>query len=289
MIFHRLYSNNKFVFSLVWVYKSPLSRFVEWTGEEVFSAGESVMDFRLIKIFIVSVGICSCQNQPHPAPITDADPIPGWTIDRHVVAPGETLYSIALKYDVDYEKLARANRLSSDYSIRPGQTLTLHLEGVESAPEVAKKTGGVVSGRSEKQSPRSASTKRPPETSALISWHWPVSGKVLDVFSGSDGLNKGIDIRGKLGEPVRAAADGDVVYSGSGLRGYGNLIIVKHSESYLSAYAHNRVLLVREGQSVKAGQAIAEVGFSGTNVAKLHFEIRFNGKPVDPLRYLPDR
>jgi lipoprotein NlpD len=110
---------------------------------------------------------------------------------------------------------------------------------------------------------------------------------VVDGFNPSAGLNKGIDIQGKLGEPVVAAADGEVVYSGTGLRGYGKLLIVKHNEQYLSAYAHNRVLLVAEGDRVKAGQKIAEVGFSGTNTAKLHFEIRLDGKPVNPLQYLP--
>lgn len=250
------------------------------------------MIFRLIKISIIFFALSGCQNQPYPAPVTDAPPIPSGVIDEHVVAPGETLYSIALKYDLEYEKLARANRLESDYSIRPGQVLTLNVESYEALSEQRSepsKISTVSSERSIKRSPGREEGETEVEKSALIAWEWPVQGKVLEVFSGKDGLNKGIDIRGDLGEPVKTAAEGEVVYSGSGLRGYGNLIIVKHSESYLSAYAHNRIILVREGQKVKAGQKIAEVGFSGTNVAKLHFEIRFNGKPVDPLRYLPRR
>jgi lipoprotein NlpD len=102
-------------------------------------------------------------------------------------------------------------------------------------------------------------------------------------------LNKGVDIAGELGQPVLAASDGSVVYAGSGLRGYGELVIIKHSDTYVSAYGHNRRLLVREGQQVKAGQKIAEMGSTGTDRVKLHFEIRRQGKPVDPLQYLPRR
>ncbi|HAB84770.1 MAG TPA: peptigoglycan-binding protein LysM, partial [Pseudomonas sp.] len=108
-------------------------------------------------------------------------------------------------------------------------------------------------------------------------------------FSSNGSLNKGIDIAGELGQPVLAASDGTVVYAGSGLRGYGELVIIKHSDTYVSAYGHNRRLLVREGQQVKAGQSIAEMGSTGTDRVKLHFEIRRQGKPVDPLQYLPRR
>ena len=119
-----------------------------------------------------------------------------------------------------------------------------------------------------------------------VDWAWPASGRVLANFSDA---NKGIDVAGKVGEPVYASAAGRVVYSGAGLRGYGNLIIVKHNDSYLSAYAHNSKLFVKEGQSVSKGQKIAEVGSSDTDQPKLHFEIRRLGKPVDPTRYLPSR
>lgn len=108
-------------------------------------------------------------------------------------------------------------------------------------------------------------------------------------YSSNSSLNKGIDIAGDLGQPVLAASDGTVVYAGSGLRGYGELLIIKHSDTYVSAYGHNRRLLVREGQKVKAGQVIAEMGSTGTDRVKLHFEIRRNGKPVNPLSYLPAR
>jgi lipoprotein NlpD len=120
-------------------------------------------------------------------------------------------------------------------------------------------------------------------------WHWPVAGVILSSFQGNNGLNKGIDLGGKLGEPVLAAASGQVVYSGSGLRGYGKLLIIKHNETFLSAYAHNDRLLVKEGDLVKVGQRIADMGSSGTDRVKLHFEIRRDGTPVDPLKFLPRR
>ncbi len=122
-----------------------------------------------------------------------------------------------------------------------------------------------------------------------MSWKWPASGSLLDKFSTVGTINKGIDLAGRKGEPVFAAADGKVVYSGTGLVGYGNLIIIKHNEMYLSAYGHNSKLLLKEGQWAKAGQKIAEIGSTGTQRDKLHFEIRRNGKPVDPLLYLPQR
>ncbi|MEC8428765.1 MAG: peptidoglycan DD-metalloendopeptidase family protein, partial [Pseudomonadota bacterium] len=122
-----------------------------------------------------------------------------------------------------------------------------------------------------------------------VKWRWPAKGKVIATFSSRNPLNKGVDIAGKLGESVVAAGSGVVVYAGSGVRGYGKLMIIKHSETFLSAYAHNRKLLVKEGQSVKAGQKIAEMGSSGTDRNKLHFEIRKEGKPVNPMGYLPKR
>lgn len=122
-----------------------------------------------------------------------------------------------------------------------------------------------------------------------MSWNWPASGPVIERFSITGTVNKGIDLAGRKGEPVLATADGKVVYSGTGLVGYGNLVIIKHNDVYLSAYGHNSRLLVNEGQWVKAGQKIAEIGSTGTNRDKLHFEIRRHGKPVDPLQYLPKR
>lgn len=123
----------------------------------------------------------------------------------------------------------------------------------------------------------------------VSTWRWPTDGKVIDNFSSSEGGNKGVDIAGSRGQPIFATADGRVVYAGNALRGYGNLIIIKHNDDYLSAYAHNDTMLVREQQEVKAGQKIATMGSTGTSSVRLHFEIRYKGKSVNPLRYLPQR
>jgi lipoprotein NlpD len=120
-------------------------------------------------------------------------------------------------------------------------------------------------------------------------WAWPASGKVIETFSTSGRVNKGIDIAGQRGQPIQSTRSGKVVYSGTGIAGYGNLIIIKHDETYLSAYAHSEKVLVKEGDEVKAGQKIAEMGDSGTDRVMLHFEIRREGKPVDPLGFLPRR
>ena len=122
-----------------------------------------------------------------------------------------------------------------------------------------------------------------------IAWQWPTQGNVIQGFSNTDGGNKGVDISGSRGQAVKAAASGRVVYAGNALRGYGNLIIIKHNDDFLSAYAHNDKILVSDQQEVKAGQEIAKMGSTGTNAVKLHFEIRYKGKSVDPVRYLPRR
>lgn len=211
-----------------------------------------------------------------------------------MVAPGETLYSIALRYDLDHKKLSQVNNLGQSSQIRPGQVLNLDVASYvpPPAPKPSSKSTWqrvkeVVPSVSKDRTKAKAPPAPAPASAGSLVWHWPVKGKVLESFNPEAGLNKGIDIQGKLGEPVNAAALGEVVYAGSGLRGYGKLLIVKHNEKYLSAYAHNRVLHVAEGDKVKAGQKIAEVGYSGTDTAKLHFEIRRDGKPVNPLQYLP--
>ena len=126
-------------------------------------------------------------------------------------------------------------------------------------------------------------------SSPISAWRWPTDGKVIENFSGAEGGNKGIDIAGSKGQAIVATADGRVVYAGNALRGYGNLIIIKHNDDYLSAYAHNDTMLVREQQEVKAGQKIATMGSTGTSSTRLHFEIRYKGKSVNPLQYLPQR
>lgn len=230
---------------------------------------------------------------------------------RHVVRQGETLYGIAWNYGRDYRELGNANGLSPPWTIRVGQVLRLDLRGkVASASgsaakpsRTAKKPSNRTS-RAKPPTPTPASSRKPTvtqqadksaplasrtQTVASIPWRWPHSGTVIAGYSASGKVNKGVDIAGKSGDAVRAAADGSVVYAGNGLLGYGNLIIVNHNEHYLSAYGHNRKILVSEGEGVKAGQAIAELGSSGSERPVLHFEIRKNGNPVDPAHYLPRR
>ncbi|CAI0973699.1 murein hydrolase activator NlpD [Serratia sp. T13T92] len=154
-------------------------------------------------------------------------------------------------------------------------------------------SGAVVAGSA--AAPVTAPAATPPASSTasnsapVSTWKWPTDGKIIDNFSSSEGGNKGIDISGSRGQPIVATADGRVVYAGNALRGYGNLIIIKHNDDYLSAYAHNDTMLVREQQEVKAGQKIATMGSTGTSSVRLHFEIRYKGKSVNPLRYLPQR
>ena len=224
----------------------------------------------------------------------------------HVVIPGETLFSIAWRYGLKYEALAKHNGISPPYVIRPAQVIRLDVVGAGTVVAGARQGGGVKSPIHESNQKMPATQKNndnrkenktvgvganidQKQVWSAPQWRWPVRGSLLSSFQGTSALNKGIDIGGKLGEPVLAAAGGQVVYSGSGLRGYGKLLIVKHNETFLSAYAHNDRLLVKEGDFVKAGQRIADMGSSGTDRVKLHFEIRRDGTPVDPLKYLPQR
>ncbi|MFK7734080.1 MAG: peptidoglycan DD-metalloendopeptidase family protein [Pseudomonadales bacterium] len=197
----------------------------------------------------------------------------------HSVRRGETLYSIAWMYGQDFKKLARNNNIPAPYVIHAGERLQLVSRAAASKTKQRVKPAA---------KPKLVATQR--ESAA---WRWPTSGRVLSRFgqnSGGQLASKGIDIEGVLGQAVYSTRAGKVVYSGNGIRGYGNLLIVKHSAEYLSAYAYNSRLLVKEGQQVKDGQKIAEIGKSGVaRQAKLHFEIRKAGKPVNPLSFLPKR
>jgi len=234
----------------------------------------------------------------------------------YVAQRGDTLQNVALAFGVDQKDLARWNAIAEPGVLIPGQTLR-----VTPPTDVATVSPITRSGQVEVRPlpPPGASTPgapaplppaslpptvpppvppvaaspptAPPEPSrapsSSLPWLWPTSGKVIETFD--DPRNKGIDIAGNEGAPVQAAADGEVVYVGSAVRGYGNLVIVRHSDDFITAYAHNRKVLVAEKQSVKRGQPIAELGRSDADRPKLHFEIRHQGKPVDPLKYLPSR
>lgn len=197
------------------------------------------------------------------------------------VKKGDTLYSISWRYGMDYKILAKINHIRSPYNIYIGQKLKF-----KSYTKATKKTSS--SYKKKKATKTKKTTKKvSTSTNQRLTWRWPTKGKVISTYSKSATGRKGIDIAGKSGQQVIAAASGKVVYSGNGLPRYGNLLIIKHNEVYLSAYAHNKTLLVKEGQQVKTGQKIALLGRTGTQKNKLHFEIRRNGKPVDPLRFLP--
>lgn len=247
--------------------------------------------FKLFKILNILMLLTACAGSYQGAPVSDRASPASNKLTHHVVSRGETLFSIAWRYGQDYKALARNNGISRPYVIYPGQVIYLKGRQVKAPPKrvVSSVKPKTVVQRSKTATSTRKESVQPLRNSGPIKWRWPARGKVIATFSSRNPLNKGVDIAGKLGESVIAAGSGVVVYAGSGLRGYGNLLIIKHSETYLSAYAHNRRLLVKEGQSIKAGQKIAEMGSSGTDKNKLHFEIRKDGKPVDPMRYLPKR
>ncbi|MEE7561419.1 peptidoglycan DD-metalloendopeptidase family protein, partial [Xanthomonas sp. Kuri4-2] len=198
------------------------------------------------------------------------------------VQRGDTLYAISRRTNILPQDLAAWNGLSAPNTIYPGQTLRLYPPGARGAGTPARSPiAGSVPG------PMRPTTPAPAPVSSGFSWRWPADGPVVGSFVAGETTKQGVDIAGASGQAVRAAADGVVVYSGAGLVGYGELVIIKHNEQWLSAYGHNRKRLVNEGQSVKAGQQIAEMGRSGAQRDMLHFEIRYNGKPVDPMLYLP--
>ncbi|MCG8315850.1 MAG: peptidoglycan DD-metalloendopeptidase family protein [Pseudomonadales bacterium] len=218
------------------------------------------------------------------------------TTGVHTVLKGETLFAIAWKYHRDFKELARVNGIKAPYDIRPGQRISLAKPATKVTNSNKNKTP--VSNRSKTPSYKKPKNDAKPiqekvanqeDKKVNISWSWPAGGSLLKNFSSRGKVNKGITIAGKRGEAVYAAASGEVVYSGPGFVGYGNLVIIKHSKTVLSAYAHNSRLLVKEGQKVKVRQKIAEIGSTGATRNQLYFEIRRSGKPVDPMRYLPKR
>ena len=229
------------------------------------------------------------------------------------VKPGDTLIRIGLDNGQNWRDVARWNNIDKPNLIEVGQVLRVVPPGldpaavasrgvapakVESRPLDGKPAGLAVGTAGVAASAPAASAPAPAVAAAAPAaaksesddepnWAWPASGAVLAGFE--EGRQKGLTINGKAGDPVLAAADGRVVYAGSGLRGYGNLVIVKHNNTYLTAYAHNQALLVKEDQAVRRGQKIAEMGSSDSDRVQLHFEIRRQGKPIDPARLLPSR
>lgn len=234
------------------------------------------------------------------------------TQGSHTVVRGDTLFSIAWRYGWDYRELAAANNISAPFTIRPGQEIRLDRRPGTAVARPGTQAPSTPPASSTPPRPAQPPSQQPatppratppastppastPSTPARVAgtgdvqWRWPASGDLLSRFSAQQAGQSGIRIGGRDGDPVVAAAAGVVVYRGNGLTGYGNLLIVKHNDRWLSAYAHNDTMLVREGDSVDAGQRIATMGASGTFRTQLHFEIRRDGQPVDPLTLLPRR
>lgn len=273
---------------------------------------------KIVVVAIISfLVLTSCTSRKAPAPIADISDaglsyLPSYrntlSDDTYEVKQGETLYSIAWRSGQDFRYLAQINQIDKPYNIYPGQKLIINPKTVISKVEPPKPViVGVVDsleknnkkpianeksveyGKKQQDHRDTQKANKDPFPSKIRKWRYPSKGKIIETYSSRVNGNKGLDFGGKEGDSIIAAADGKVVYAGSALRGYGNLIIVKHNNDYLSAYAHNRSLKVKEQDWVKAGQVIAEMGKSGSDRVRLHFEIRFRGRSVNPLKYLPKR
>jgi lipoprotein NlpD len=227
----------------------------------------------------------------------------------YTVKPGDTLIRIGLDAGQNWRDLVRWNKIDNPNLLEVGQVLrivspdqtpapeavvikavtppsTVNVSGLDTKVATAPPTPTLASAGMAAGTPAPVAPAMVAESEGLA-FIWPHNGAIMAGFD--EAKNKGLDVAGKAGDPVLAAADGKVVYAGSGLRGYGNLVIIKHNNTFLSAYAHNQALLVREDQAVKRGQTIAQMGNSDADQVKLHFEIRRLGKPVDPVKFLPPR
>ncbi|MDQ2994415.1 MAG: peptidoglycan DD-metalloendopeptidase family protein [Pseudomonadota bacterium] len=278
---------------------------------------------RLLLILLM-FSVMSANAKSHLPPVEDRSlPLPAYK-HQYYIHKGDTIYSVAFANDIDYRYLAEINGLKPPYALHPGDKLRVRkppfkkiiaLKSTSKEPKLIQDSkqslqveeaqpmrfsGGFKmvenhpkTNEKDDESPQQQKNKLKIEEKDLNEeenyvqyWTWPIRGKVVNHFSPGQLGNKGIDIAGQLGQPVQAAASGSVVYSGSGLRGYGNLIIIKHNSRFLSAYAYNYKLKVKEGDEVKEGQEIATVGRATSGELMLHFEIRLDGQPVNPTRYL---
>jgi lipoprotein NlpD len=238
-------------------------------------------------LILLSLEFAGCASTHSPAPVRETShtnkPLPPASAGYYRILSGDTLFKIAFEFGLDFRDLAAWNNLSDPTHIRSGDLLRL------SPPKSVVTTAAIqnkptILSRAIK-SPSALPVDEASNEAAPESWMWPSKGALLMRFG--DGISKGVDIGGMRGNLVQAAASGKVVYAGSGLRGYGKLIIIRHGKTLLSAYAHNARILVNEGQIVTRGQPVAEMGDTDSDRVKLHFEIREYGKPVDPLNYLP--
>lgn len=265
-------------------------------------------------VFVIFTVLLGCANRGAAyAPVIEGWQQPPAKRTEYVIRKGDTLYSIAWAFNKDYRVLAHVNHLKDPYRVRPGQRLRIKprwgelplplqaparfpvrtlekpsFRGQQKHRVVKSSARRMQQGRAHHRSRKASSVWPKPTFSHKVRcWRWPLTkyqpGQVIGRFEKRLGHNKGVDIKGRYGEPIRALARGRVVYAGSGLRGYGRLIIVKHNDAYLSAYAYNKRLLVKEGMIVKAGQSIATMGKMRSGRVALHLEIRRYGKPVNPL------
>jgi lipoprotein NlpD len=278
----------------------------------------------LLLALLSAMVLSGCANKNRPAPVEDRSPNAARAPAKMVasadnagkpgfysVKSGDTLIRIGMDNGQSWRDIARWNNIENPNLIETGQILRVtppeetgvvvrpvSSTNVVTSPAPANTASAPAPASNSASVRPPASAANPPNASTptnnlantdsaedTVSFQWPTRGNVLAGFD--EVKNKGIDIAGKAGDPVLAAADGKVVYAGSGLRGYGNLVILKHNNTYLTAYAHNQSLLVKEDQAIKRGQKIAEMGNSDADQVKLHFEIRRQGKPVDPAKYLP--
>ncbi|MBR9906534.1 MAG: peptidoglycan DD-metalloendopeptidase family protein [Gammaproteobacteria bacterium] len=274
------------------------------------------VNFYLIFTTLLALVLSGCAQPSEPAPVTRL--YKGKSIHdferaslaaRHYeVEAGDTLYSIAFRANVDVREVAAWNQIPAPYTIVPGQKINLQAPVAKPAQSIASKPKKEYVGKQNKSKavtvkqqaqakPAVSATNKAPVLSnrsepALpaskdIRWQWPTPAKVIREFSTAEAGNKGIDFAGSEGDPVYAAASGKVVYAGNALKGYGQLIILKHNDDYITAYAHNQKLLVKEQQWVNKGDEIAAMGDTDAERVKLHFQVRFRGKSVNPRHYLP--
>jgi lipoprotein NlpD len=275
-------------------YQAPISELGEQqviSAPEVFSSNSEAggTQSQPIQRGSISSGVGGTGSNLSSSNINRAGPA------SHLVRLGDTLFSIAFQYDLDFRSLAIVNGLNPPYTIFVDQEINLDLNNIVrggsavSTANLGTAVGNNSVARSRAGGGTSGSVLRQPVTSTprAISWQWPHQGRLVRGFQ--SGVSKGLDISGNVGDAVLAAGDGDVVYSGRGIQGSGDLIIIRHSDRYLSAYAHNSRMLVNEGSRVRAGEKIAEVGENSSGVAMLHFEIREAGDSVDPSRLLPSK
>jgi lipoprotein NlpD len=279
-----------------------------------------------LKVFccvFISINLVACSSRDKPAPVITvygSTPLKksvqnSISTSEYTVRSGETLYSIAWRANSDVRQIAKLNKILPPYNIYSGQKLFLVAKNKgkstkasgskhsskkltkSSNPSNAKVVKNTVASSKKQAYGENVSKKEiarndSPKTNfsqKISHWRWPVKGKVIANFSSKAQGNKGIDIAGRRGTSIRSSANGKVVYAGSALRGYGKLIIIKHNDDYLSAYAHNDRILVKEQQQIKSGDVIAKMGNTDASQVMLHFEVRFRGKSVDPLKYLPKK